>query len=78
MNETVQELKPTSWLAERLNLSTTTIERLRASKSPDIPAHIVIGKSIRYDVMVVEQWLQDRLKSISVTKTLEGNIHDKI
>ena len=53
-------LRPTSWLAQRLGLSTSTIERLRTAGSPDLPTAILIGHSIRYDQNVVERWLLDR------------------
>ena len=52
--EPLHRLMPTSWLAQRLNISVTTIERLRAQQSPDLPPHVTIGKSIRYDERVVE------------------------
>lgn len=54
-------LRSSRWLAQRLGLSLTTIERLRAARSPDLPPAIVIGKSIRYDENAVETWLTDRL-----------------
>jgi predicted DNA-binding transcriptional regulator AlpA len=78
MDDPVQKLKPTSWLAKRLNISITTIERLRALNSTDIPTHIVIGKSIRYDENAVEQWLQDRSKSLFIIKTPGKHANDKI
>ncbi len=59
--KTLHRLLPTSWLAQRLNISVTTIERLRAQQSPDLPPHITIGKSIRYDERVVEAWLQSKM-----------------
>jgi predicted DNA-binding transcriptional regulator AlpA len=57
----LHRLMPTSWLAQRLNISITTIERLRAQQSPDLPPHVTIGKSIRYDECVVEAWLQAKM-----------------
>lgn len=58
-----KQLKDTAWLAKRLNLSETTIERLRVRKSSDIPPHLTIGRSIRYDVNIVENWLISSLKT---------------
>lgn len=58
--KTLHRLQPTSWLAQELNISVTTIERLRAQNSPDLPPHLTIGKSIRYDDRVVEMWLRNR------------------
>lgn len=56
-------LHPTSWLAKKLGLSTTTIERLRAQGSPDLPPHLTIGASIRYADFDVEAWIEERLKA---------------
>ena len=51
-------LQPTSWLAKRLGLSVSTIERLRAQDEGLLPPHLVIGRhTIRYDMAVVEHWL---------------------
>ena len=58
-------LRPTSWLAKRLGLSVSTIERLRAQGSNDLPPCVRIGGAIRYDDMTVEQWLQNKMSSAS-------------
>lgn len=58
---TTNILQPTSWLAKRLGLSISTIERLRARGEGQLPPHLVIGRhTIRYDVAVVEDWLAAR------------------
>ena len=58
---TSNTLQPTSWLAKRLGLSVSTIERLRARGDGQLPPHLVIGRrTIRYDVAVVEDWLAAR------------------
>ena len=58
---TTNTLQPTSWLAKRLGLSASTIERLRARGEGALPPHLVIGRhTIRYDVAVVEEWLNER------------------
>jgi predicted DNA-binding transcriptional regulator AlpA len=62
-----QELKTSQWLADRLGLSLSTVERLRAKQSPDLPPHLTIGKSIRYDAAVVETWLQQQLNHQQTT-----------
>lgn len=55
---TTNTLQPTSWLAKRLGLSVSTIERLRARGEGQLPPHLVIGRhTIRYDMAVVEDWL---------------------
>ena len=54
-------LQSTTWLAKRLGLSVSTIERLRTSGKGDLPPHLVIGqRTIRYDVEGVERWLAGR------------------
>ncbi len=61
-------LKTTEWLAQRLQVSITTIERLRAQHTPDLPPHITIGRSIRYDPVAVESWLAHRLQGCHTTQ----------
>ena len=58
-------LKNTTWLAQRLSISETTIERLRAMGGSDLPPHINVGRSIRYDVAEVEAWIAQRLHTQS-------------
>lgn len=62
-------LQPTSWLAKRLGLSVSTVERLRVRNPAALPPHIHIGSSIRYDEVVVNAWLQTRL----ATQVTGGN-----
>ena len=69
-------LRPTTWLAKRLGLSVSTIERLRAQGSPDLPPSIVIGASIRYDELQVEAWLQNRLQPKTPQAKSEGDHHE--
>lgn len=54
-------LQPTSWLAKRLGLSVSTVERLRVRNPASLPPHIHIGSSIRYDEATVNAWLRSRL-----------------
>jgi predicted DNA-binding transcriptional regulator AlpA len=63
MAEEITSLKNTIWLAQRLGLSVTTIERLRAKGSEDIPPHIKIGNSIRYDENSVDQFVAVKLSA---------------
>lgn len=59
---TPNTLQSTSWLAKRLGLSVSTIERLRARGEGELPPHITVGvHTIRYDVDMVEDWLAARL-----------------
>lgn len=47
---TTNTLQPTSWLAKRLGLSASTIERLRARGEGELPPHITVGlHTIRYE-----------------------------
>lgn len=57
-------LLPTSWLAQKLNISVTTIERLRVKRPEELPPHLSIGKSIRYDDRVVDAWLQKKMGNL--------------
>ncbi len=63
MADEVKPLRDTLWLAQRLGLSVSTVERLRSKSSKDIPLHLTIGNSIRYDEDVVEQFLAEKLQS---------------
>jgi predicted DNA-binding transcriptional regulator AlpA len=56
-------LRDTAWLAQRLSISETTIERLRAKGGSDLPPFLNIGRSIRYDTDVVESWCAKRLQA---------------
>ena len=51
------KLQNTDWLAERLGLSKSTIERMRTTKPEQLPPHILLGRSYRYDIMIVEAWI---------------------
>ena len=55
----INQMRSTGWLAQRLGLSVTTIERLRAQGSQELPPCRTIGKSKRYDEQVVEQWIRE-------------------
>ena len=59
--QTPHPLMPTSWLAEKLNLSVSTVERLRSHHPDQLPPHVAIGRTIRYDAQVVEAWLQQKM-----------------
>jgi len=70
---TNSQMRSTSWLAQRLGLSVTTIERLRAKNSPDLPPCHTIGKSKRYDEQQVEQWLQQQVASSTSATTINAS-----
>jgi hypothetical protein len=65
------QLQDTAWLARRLNLSESTIERLRAKGGSELPPHLSIGHSIRYDVDVVDFWCKQRLQ---VAPQISGDV----
>lgn len=66
-------LRPTTWLAKRLGISVSTIERLRANGSSDLPPSVVIGGSIRYDERAVEAWLLARMQTPHSSHADTGN-----
>lgn len=72
---TTQTLQSTSWLAKRLGLSVSTIERLRARGEGQLPPHLVIGlHTVRYDVVVVDDWLAARQQGrVSAPASLTPN-----
>ena len=58
---TDNSLLSTAWLAKRLGLSVSTIERLRAQNEGELPPYLVVGRrTIRYDEAVVADWLVAR------------------
>lgn len=65
MKENNSSLKNTAWLASRLGLSISTVERLRARDLKNIPPHVTLGRSIRYDEATVEQWLAEQLQGVN-------------
>jgi len=56
-------LHDTKWLAKRLNISVSTIEKLRAKNSKELPIAIQINKSVRYCESYVDWWLETKLNS---------------
>lgn len=58
-------LKDTVWLAKRLNLSVTTVERFRVKAPKLVPPCIKLGNSIRYDEDTVEAWLKEKASYVS-------------
>jgi predicted DNA-binding transcriptional regulator AlpA len=75
--QTTPTLHTTPWLAERLGLSVTTIERLRAQNAYDLPPHVTIGRSVRYDEAVVDQWLLERMRAGSQGQVRVVPIHEE-
>lgn len=77
MQSPPHSLKSSSWLAQRLGVSITTIERLRAAGASKLPPAINIGKSIRYDEAQVELWLQEHQNAPSenATQQSQGDNH---
>jgi predicted DNA-binding transcriptional regulator AlpA len=69
----MNELKPTQWLADKLGVSISTIERWRARGEHNLPPHIQLGGVIRYDEREVEAWIQTRMQSGNVSQTNAKN-----
>lgn len=59
----ITTLRDTAWLAQRLGLSISTVERLRGRDLGNMPPHVTIGRSVRYDEAVVEKWLAGQLQA---------------
>lgn len=55
------DLKDTRWLAAKLGLSVSTIERMRANGSQELPPCVRICGRYRYEPMQVEWWIQKQL-----------------
>lgn len=58
----MKQLKDTKWLAARLGVSKSAIEKLRAYQPEALPAHVRIGRSVRYDEQTVEQWIMSNME----------------
>ena len=43
-----------------LGFATGTLAVLRCRRSPNIPPHIKVGRSVRYDPNVIQEWLAAR------------------
>jgi len=56
-----EDFLTTKDLAERLKLSTRTLETWRARKVG--PPYLKAGKSVRYDRRAVQEWLSQRKNS---------------
>lgn len=50
-------LRTSEWLAKRLGISLSTLERYRSKKVISLPPYIMVGNVIRYDEKVVDEWL---------------------
>ncbi len=59
-------LKDTVWLAERLALSVSTVERLRSTSPQSLPPHLRFGNSIRYNQATVEDWIASNGTQVSI------------
>ncbi len=66
-----KSLKDTAWLAKRLNLSITTIERFRVKAPKLLPPAIKLGNSIRYDEEIVEAWIKRKAGEDWSTRQIE-------
>ncbi len=57
------KLRNTTWLAERLGLSLSTIEKLRSEDSTKLPPQLKFNRTVRYDERTVENWIQKNMDS---------------
>lgn len=67
------QLQDTAWLAKRLGVSITTIERLRSRGGNQLPPFIMIGSSIKYDESVVEIWIKEKQRQQQLPLELNQN-----
>jgi hypothetical protein len=66
------QLQDSAWLAKRLGVSITTIERLRARGGNQLPPFIMIGNPIKFDESVVEIWIKEKQKQQQLPPDLKG------
>ncbi|WP_417228258.1 helix-turn-helix transcriptional regulator [Amphritea sp.] len=55
-------LMDSTWLAERLGVSLSTIQKLRAYHPHKLPKAVRIGRAVRYDPETVESWIMDNMQ----------------
>jgi hypothetical protein len=63
-NMTAQRLNTPEEEAARLNLSSRTMAKARSTGSPNIP-YIKIGRTVRYDPVAVDAWLNEHSHNIT-------------
>lgn len=68
-------MRSTQWLANRLGISVSTVEKLRSQGSTDIPPHITIGRRFLYDDIAVENWITKRLEISAQSHSQPGGRH---
>lgn len=57
----LQVLQNSAWLAQRLSVSISAINKARVYQPDTIPPHINIGRTVRYCPNVVEQWIANNM-----------------
>lgn len=57
----VENLKNSRWLANTLNISLTTLKKLRNQDPMSLPPHIKIGSRFKYKESAVFEWLSSKL-----------------
>ena len=57
----MMKLHDSKWLAEKLNLSISTIEKLRSEQPDELPQPIILNKTIRYCELHVDWWLHKKI-----------------
>ena len=72
MENVCNELRSSDWLAKRLGISLSTVERLRAQGGNGLPPHVMVGRQCRYDEAVVEGWVKDGLVFTPAVSPVEG------
>ena len=73
MENVCNELRASDWLAKRLGISLSTVERLRAQGGNGLPPHVMVGRQCRYDEAVVGGWVKDGLVFTPAVSPDEGD-----
>ncbi len=58
----MKRLMDSKWLADRLGVSLSSIQKLRAYTPEKRPTAVRVGRAVRYDPETVEQWIINNLK----------------
>jgi|GEM_PF-470896 len=64
-NEDIRKLHDSHWLSERLGIS---LQKARTMHLKDEVPHIKIGRLVRYDEYVIEQWILDKMQAFDAKK----------
>lgn len=58
----MKRLMDSKWLAERLGVSLSSVQKLRAYEPEKLPKAVRIGRAVRYDPETVETWIMENMQ----------------